>query len=93
MMLYIKTDEQGRLTAVAAPGFHCGEGETLAELPDDFAPPLRDWVYAGGMIVHDPLPEDDPGMSMDERVEALEAENEQLKEALDLLLSGATEEV
>ena len=92
-MAYIKTDANGRLTAMAALGYRCGDGEILAELPDDFAPPLRDWVYAGGMIVHDPMPEDNPGMSMDERMVALEAENEQLKEALDLLLSGATEEV
>ena len=92
-MVYIKTDADGRLTAMAALGYRCGDGEILAELPDDFAPPLRDWVYAGGMIVHDPLPEDAPGASMDERMAALESENEQLKEALDLLLSGATEEV
>lgn len=92
-MVYIMTDMDGRLTAMAAPGYHCGEGEIAVELPDDFDLPLRDWVYAGGMIVHDPLPEDAPGESMDERMEALEAENEQLKEALDLLLSGATEEV
>lgn len=92
-MVYIKTDADGRLTAMAALGYHCGDGEILAELPDDFAPPLRDWVYAGGIIVHDPLPEDNPGASMDERMAALESENEQLKEALDLLLSGATEEV
>lgn len=93
MMTYIKTDDNGRLTAVATPPYHCGDGEIYAELPTDFAPPARDWVYLDGVIVYDPLPQDPPEPSSDDRIAALEVENAQLKEALDLLLSGATEEV
>lgn len=93
MMTYIKTDDTGRLTAAAYPPFHCGDGEIYAEIPQEFAEPVQDWVYLDGMIVYDPLPQETPEPSSDDRIAALEIENAQLKEALDLLLSGATEEV
>lgn len=92
-MVYIKIDDEGRLTAAADPGFHCGDGEIAVELPEGFSSPVRDWVLKDGVIMHDPLPQPDPVPTTDERITALEEENAHLKEALDLLLSGATGEV
>lgn len=43
------------------------------------------------LTAQEPEPEEPP-ISNEERIAALEVENAQLKEALDLLLSGATEE-
>ena len=93
MMVYIKIDEEGRLTALADPGFHCGAGEIAVELPDGFVPPARDWVLKDGALVHDPLPLPEPVPSIDDRIAVLEEENAHLKEALDMLLSGVTEGV
>ena len=93
MMVYIKVDEENRLTAFANQGFHCGEGEIAVELPEGFAPPVRDGVLKNGVLVYDPLPLPEPVPSMDDRITALEEENTYLKEALDMLLSGVTEEV
>lgn len=51
-----------------------------------------DWIYNGAWV-HDPLPvpEEEAQPSYDDRISALETENAQLKEALDLLLSGEVE--
>lgn len=75
-MVYIKVDDEGRLTAVAGHGFHCGEGEIAIDLPDDFAPPARDWVLKDGVLVHDPLPEEEPPV---DQLEVLQQENTLLK--------------
>ncbi len=91
MNVYIRTDDTGRLTAVADPGFHCGDGEIAVELPEGFASPVRDWVLKDGVLVHDPLPLPEPVPSVDDRIAVLEEENAHLKEALDMLLSGVTE--
>lgn len=57
--------------------------------PDGFTPDTQaNWLYIGGAWVHDPLPVEEAGPSPEERLEKLEEENEHLKEALDLLLSG-----
>ena len=56
-MHYIKIDASGRLTAWAASGFHCGEGELPVTLPEGFSPDnMQDWHYADGVLIHDPLP-------------------------------------
>ena len=85
MRRYIKIDATGRLTSYADEGFHCGEGEFLAEIPEDFDRDcLWDYKYVDGAIIHDPLPgedeNDDP--TVDDRVAQLEAQNAMLMECL-----------
>lgn len=85
MKHWIKIDAEGRLTSYADEGFHCGEGEILAEIPADFEPDkIRDYKYVQGAIVHDPLPpgEDINAPTMGERVTELEAQNAMLMECL-----------
>lgn len=56
-MHYVKTDAAGRLTAWAAAGYRCGEGEIAVALPDGFSPDhLTDWVLSDGVLTYDPLP-------------------------------------
>ena len=75
-MMYIKYDPDTlRLTAVAAPGYHCGEGEVSVELPEDFASEsIADWKYDDGKLVYDPLPVEpvEEPVSDSERIAALE---------------------
>ena len=72
-MNYIKTDAAGRLTAWAAVGFHCGEGEIPVEMPGSFAPEnLRDWVIADGVPVYDPLPAPAAPAPLSQRIDEVE---------------------
>lgn len=79
-MVYIKTDEAGRLTALADPGFHCGEGEIAVELPDDFdTEHISDWKLVEDSLVYDPLPVKPAEEPTDEseRINALEKKVEE----------------
>jgi hypothetical protein len=53
---------------------------------------LMDYLYKSGEFVYDPLPTEETAATTEERLELLEKENAQLKEALEMLLSGETEE-
>lgn len=87
--MFFAFDSEGRVMISAnkavAPG--------MAELdpPEGFDPEHQnDWKAEGGAWVYDPLPrpEEEQQPTPEERLERLEAENAQLKEALELLLSG-----
>lgn len=84
-MAYIQVNEEGRLIAWAAPGYRCGPGEIEAEMPEDFNPEtLTDYIYLDGTVTYDPQPVAEASPSQEQRLTDLE-------EALELLLSGATE--
>ena len=54
-MLYIKTDKNGRLTAIADPGFHCGPGEILANVTrEEIEGPINDYVWKNGRLSYEP---------------------------------------
>lgn len=73
-MTYVKTDASGRLTAWAAEGFRCGEGDFAVEMPADFSPEnLRDWVIVGGKPVFDPLPAPEEPVPLNQRMDEVEA--------------------
>ena len=88
--MYFAFDEDGRVMI-------CAEGPALPGMvelvpPEGFATETQaDWLYTGEWV-HDPLPVPEAGPTPEERLELLEKENAQLKEALELLLSGETEE-
>lgn len=75
----------------------CAEGPVLPGMvelvpPEGFSTETQaDWKHAGEWI-YDPLPTEEARPTAEERLELLEKENAQLKEALELLLSGETEE-
>ncbi|MBQ8617665.1 MAG: hypothetical protein IJ418_09135 [Clostridia bacterium] len=94
-MAYIKIDSGGRITA-ASKTHHCGDDEIDVTIPEEIGiESIHEYRYENGEFIHDPKPVEviEPQPTTEERLAALEEENAQLKEALDLLLSGATEEV
>ena len=115
-IVYIRTDEQGRIIDVDSSAFlinadgwteiDSGYGDKYHHAQGNYFPkPITNergiWRYKldGGKPKERTQEEMDtdwvptePQPTQEERIAALEVENAQLKEALDLLLSGATEE-
>ena len=92
MVVYAQTNDTGRVV-LAMIGDDCPKECNVYEAPDEFTlDAMMNYVSKGNVLVYDPLPEVPAEPTMDERLAALEEENAYLKEALDLLLSGATEE-
>ena len=74
-MIYIKIDPNTqRVTAMAAPGFHCGAGEIAVELTEAMQGSPSDYVLMDGALVYSPEAEApevyEP--SMEERLTLLE---------------------
>ena len=93
-MAYIKIDEDGRITA-ASRTHHCGEGEIEVEIPEEISMEIiHEYRYRDGAFFHDPKPpapgSDKP--TYDELIAQLQEENKYLKETLEIILSGETED-
>lgn len=74
-MIYIKVNpDTKRVTAMAAPGFHCGAGEIAVELTEAMQGNPSDYVLMDGALVYSPEAEApevyEP--SMEERLTLLE---------------------
>ena len=74
-MIYIKVNpDTQRVTAMAAPGFHCGAGEIAVELTEAMQGNPADYVLMDGTLVYSPEAEApevyEP--SMEERLTLLE---------------------
>lgn len=74
-MIYIKIDPNTqRVTAMAAPGYHCGAGEIAVELTEAMEGSPSDYVLMDGALVYSPEAEApevyEP--SMEERLTLLE---------------------
>lgn len=94
-MAHIKVDGTGRVTA-ASTTHHCGAGEIETNLPDGASlENIHEYKFIDGQWVHDPRPSQEPKRANDveERLAALERENANLKETLEIILSGTTGEV
>lgn len=74
-MIYIKVNpDTQRVTAMAAPGYHCGAGEIAVELTEAMQGNPADYVLMDGTLVYSPEAEApevyEP--SMEERLTLLE---------------------
>lgn len=74
-MIYIKVNpDTQRVTAMAAPGYHCGAGEIAVELTEAMQGSPSDYVLMDGALVYSPEAEApevyEP--SMEERLTLLE---------------------
>lgn len=84
-------DERGRVMISAEEKVFPDMEER--EKPEGFVPEEQaDWKKDGEQLVFDPLPREEEALTDRQRIEALEEENRELKEALELLLSGETKE-
>lgn len=93
-MAYIKINSEGRITA-ASRTHHCGKGEIEIDIPEEIGiEVIHEYRYVDGEFLHAPLPDSsgETGPTQEERIAALEQENAYLKETLEIILSGATEE-
>lgn len=88
--MFFAFDNEGRVMISARKAVAPGMVEL--DPPKDFDPEWQaDWVWLGGSTwVLDPLPraEEEQQPTPEERLAKLEEENAQLKEALELILSG-----
>ena len=98
---YYELNEENRISLTADMGrlIEQDDGSIVEageqfDFPDnfDFAH-QSDYKMIDGELLYDPLPEEETeeAPSYDDRIQALEKENAELKEALDLILSGVTE--
>ena len=84
-------DENGRVMISS-------EKKVFAEMEEREAPEgfvteeQAEWKKEGEELVYAPWPREEAAPTDRERIEALEEENRELKEALELLLSGETKE-
>lgn len=87
--MFFLLDKEGRVMISANKAIVPGMEEL--ETPEGFDPEHQnDWKAEGGAWVYDPLPrpEEEQQPTPEERLAKLEEENAQLKEALELLISG-----
>lgn len=87
--MFFAFDNEGRVMISAAKAVAPGMVEL--DPPEGFDPEHQnDWKAEGGAWVYDPLPrpEEEQQPTPEERLAKLEEENAQLKEALELLISG-----
>lgn len=82
-MYALNLGEDGRILSATFPEFAPQDAAYVEDLPPG---DIADYCYVNGEIVYNPLPE--PEQPEEENIEKQVAE---LREALELLLSGATE--
>ena len=86
-MFAITLDSEMRIESATYPKY-AAEGDVLVEtLPDG---DIRDYLYIDGKYIYDPLPEKEE-KTEPTRLDNLEADVEELNEALTMILEGATE--
>ncbi len=86
--MFFSFNDEGRVMISAKRAVYHGMVELTP--PEEFTPETQaDWIYNGAWV-HDPLPrpEEEQQPTPEERLAKLEEENTQLKEALELILSG-----
>lgn len=84
-------DETGRVMICAEENVFPDMEEAMT--PEGFLPEEQaDWRKVGERLVHDPLPREEAALTDRQRIEVLEEKNRELKEALELLLSGEVKE-
>ena len=76
MTIYIAYGDDGRVGAYTTYGQYA-DGMTAVEAPEGFDPETSDptdYVYADGVMTHDPLPQPEPEPSLDQRVTDVETQ-------------------
>ena len=82
-MYALNLGEDGRVRSATYAKYAPESAPKVEELPEG---DLYEYRYVNGVFVHDPLPKEE-----EEEAEPLEVQVAELREALDLLLSGVTE--
>ena len=90
--MYFEYDSNGKIMICAETAVK--DGMAIIEPPEGFSPEeMHKWLVVDGKIVrNENYVEPEPQQTLEERLNAFEQENAYLKEALDLLLKGVTED-
>ena len=82
--------EDGRILSATYPQYAPKDAVTVDELPEG---DISDYLYVDGQYVYDPIPEPEQpeGITLESRVETLETDNVEMKEALEMILNEVTE--
>lgn len=90
-MYALNLAEDGRILSATFEKY-AADGQPIVEtLPDG---DITDYIYEAGGYVYSPLPEPvepQTEQSIESRVETLETDSTEMKEALEMILSGVTE--
>lgn len=89
-MFALNIDTDGRILSATYEKY-AAPGQPLVEkLP---AGDISEYRYIHGEFLHDPLPcpEEPESLSLESRVETLEADSAETREALEMILTGVTE--
>ena len=90
--MYFEYDSNGKIMVCAETAIK--DGMAMIEPPEDFVPvEMHKWLVVDGAIVKNAnWVEREPAKTAEERIAALEEENAYLREALDMILTGVTED-
>lgn len=90
MKAYVRLDGENRIDEFS---FDTPiEGATLMDVPDDIdIYKLHEYRLENGTFVREEQPEAEPTPTLESRVETVEEKTDELREALELILSGVTE--
>lgn len=83
--------EDGRILSVTFAKYAPSGAPLVGELPEGN---VADYRYVEGEYIYDPIPKEEveePGVTLEDRVADLEADSTDMKEALEMILSGVTE--
>lgn len=83
--------EDGRILSVTYGKYATSGAPLVGELPEGN---VYDYRYVNGEYIYDPQPEPEkpePGATLEDRVTDLETDSSEMKEALEMILSGVTE--
>ena len=92
MRYALNLDENGRVLSATFEKYAVENMPLVDTLPEG---DIYEYRYQNGEYIHDPLPKpEEPTekpVSLESRVETLEMDNVEMKEALEMILSGVTE--
>lgn len=83
--------DDGRILSVTYEKYAPADAAKVEELPDGN---VADYRYVEGDYIYDPIPKEEveeQGATLEDRVTDLEADSTDMKEALEMVLSGVTE--
>ena len=83
--------DDGRILSVTFEKYAPKDAVLVEELPEGN---VADYRYVEGEYIYDPIPKEEveePGVTLEDRVADLEADSTDMKEALEMILSGVTE--
>ena len=91
MRKYVYLDDNNRIATIQDCALFPDEAleDKAFDFPEGFVfGTEHEYRFVGGELVHDPLPVPDAAPTPEERIAALEADNAELREVIEIILAG-----